>query len=252
MTNTSNKLSANQIANRLDEIFAERNAWENGLYKQSNDKLYAILEKCFNIFKEMKGERKLIAELNALLEDRKITFTEKTALATKVVRFVFNANDKNAGGNRVFGYARVLTVAAAEKTEKESFAAFIKRKGGIEEVRKQAADGTLTKADQEKQRKADAEKYFPVAPALTANFKSNDANLHPHSEATNAFAAALVRKNDDGTLSIVFACNKKSVVNLLLAEGGKLAGTELGKKNSETKRRANNKNRATALSKLAA
>jgi hypothetical protein len=222
MANISNKLTPNQVIETLNDLSQAHTAWENGAYKASNDELYALLDRCFTLLEQMSGQRKLIKELNELLAERNIVFNEGTSLATKIARFVFNGNSK-----RITGYARVLRVAQFEKLESESFAAFIKRKGGVEEVRKQQVAGTITKAEQAKLNIAVAEQHYVASEALVQDIACAAPELHPDSEAQHLFAAALVRKNADGTLSIVYGNNKSSVVKVLLAEAGKVAGEKL-------------------------
>jgi len=247
MSTVSNKMNIEEVADRLDDLANDRASWETGSYKKSNDDLYGLLERCFNLLDQMKGQRKLIAELNVLLRLHGISFNEGTSLATKVVRYVFGDC-----GRRAFGYARVLTVAAAEKTEKESFAAFITRKGGIEEVRKQKATGTLSKAEQANKDVVVAEGYFASAPSLVTDFACTAPDVQPGAEAAHQFSAALLRKNDDGTFSIVYGCNKAAVVKLLLVEGSKVASAHNVEQATAEQRRQVRKARDEALSALAA
>ena len=222
MATISNKLVPADVVVRLNGLAQDRAAWENGSYKASSEELYALLDRCFTLLEQMKGQTKLISELNDMLVAEGITFNDGTSLATKVARFVFNGSNK-----RITGYSRVLRVAAAEKARNESFAAFIKRKGGVEEVRKQNVTGTVTQAQQAKANIDIAKAYFVSSESLVQDFACASADVLPHAESGHRFAAALVRKNDDGTLSIVYGCNKASVVKLLLAEGGKIAGETL-------------------------
>lgn len=231
MANISNKLTPNLFVQKLNELSALHYDWENGTYKASNEELYALLDRCFTLLEQMSGQVKLIKELNELLIERNITFNDGTSLATKIARFVFNGNNK-----RITGYARVLRVAQQEKQESESFAAFIKRKGGVEEVRKQQVAGTITKAQQAKLNIAVAEQHYVTSDALVQDIACVAPELHPDSEAQHLFAAALVRKNADGTLSIVYGNNKSSVVKVLLAEAGKLAGEQLKRETVEQRK----------------
>lgn len=222
MATISNKLNKNEVVARLNGLAQDRVAWENGSYKASNDELYGLLDRCFSLLEQMKGQRKLIKELNELLAEKSIVFNEGTSLATKIARFVFNGNTK-----RITGYAKVLRVAAEEKAESESFAAFIKRKNGVEEVRKQKVAGALTKAEQAKLNIKVAESYFVSSDALVQDIACSAPEVFPNAEAGHQFSAALLRHNGDGTLSIVYGCNKATIVKVLLTEGGKVAGDVL-------------------------
>ena len=131
MVTLSNKLVPAEVVARLNDLAQDRAAWENGAYKASNTQLFVLLERCITLIEHMQADRSLVAELNELLAEKQITFNKGTSLATKVARFVFGGD-----GKRITGYAKVLRVAAQEKQENESFADFIKRKGGLEGKRK--------------------------------------------------------------------------------------------------------------------
>lgn len=247
MAKISNKLAPAQVVAKLNGLATDRAAWENGSYKASNDELYGLLDRCFTLMEQMKGNTKLIKELNGLLDAKKIVFNDGTSLATKIARFVFNGNNK-----RITGYARVLRVADEEKTAKESFAKFIQRKGGVEEVRKQKIAGTLTQAEQAKENIRTADCYFAKSRALAADISCSDATMHPDQGAEYGYTAALIRKNKNGTLSIVFGCNKASVVKVLLAEGGKFASTQIVASANAVSRTIARKTRTQSVKQAAA
>lgn len=247
MANNSNTLTTAEVVVLLNGLATDRAAWENGAYKASNDELYALLDSCFSLIGQMKDQRHLIAELNAQLEAKKVIFNKGTSLATKVARFVFNGD-----GKRITGYAKVLRVALAEKEEKEGFAAFIKRKGGLEEVRKQKVEGAISRAEQTVTNIKVAEAYFVSSESLVQDIACSAPGVHPNGETEHYFSAALVRKNDDGTLSIVYGCNKDSVVRLLLSEGGKETVEMLKNQAADDLLRQQREQRDAAVGALAA
>lgn len=247
MGNISNTLDTNQVVSMLNGLATDRATWEKGSYKTSTDELVGLLDRCFSLLQQLKGHSKLIKELNALLTEKGIVFNEGTSLGTKITRFVFNGKN-----NRITGYAKVLRIAAEEKSEKESVAAFIKRKGGIEEVRKQKVAGVLTKAEQAKLNIQLAEKYYVSSDALVQDIACSAPEVHPNAESEHNFSAALIRMNDDGTLSIVYGCNKASVVKMLLSEGGKIVGEQLQDNAANDDLRQAQAARAAAVAALAA
>jgi hypothetical protein len=242
MASTSNKMSNDQVQSKLVEIESDRKKWEFGSYKNSNEELYGLLGKCASLMSEMSGSRALIKPLNEMLTLRGIKYNDGTSLATKIVRFAFGDC-----GKRAYTYARVLTVAASEKTEKESFAAFVARKGGIEALRKAPKPGEPTKAELAKKSAAVAETYFADSDALVSNIACSAPDVHPHSEASHQFSAALLRKDDDGTFSIVYGCNRATVVKLLLAEGGKVADSSNAARAAADQRKQKRNAREKAL-----
>lgn len=58
---------------------------------------------------------------------------------------------------------------------------------------------------------------------MAPSFKSAVPELHPNPEAAHDFAVALVRRNADNTLSIVFGSHNERLVSQVLAEAGKAA-----------------------------
>ena len=217
MATKTNKITAALIKQKLNALYDARVVWENGVYKTSNDELYNLLDQCLVLFKELSRERSLIKELNNLLEARGAKLTKGTSLATKVVRYVFDG----CSTERSYTYARVLTVADAEKDDKVSMRTFVNSRNGVEAIRKAPKDGSLSAAQKAKNNADHAEEHYANAKALVPSFTSNDAGLHPNTEAANDFAVALVRKNKDGSLSIVFGTNNKALVDQVLAAAGK-------------------------------
>ncbi len=216
MTNIKNGMTAAQVTAALNALYNDRESWETGSYKQSNDALYNLLDKCLGLLVQIRANRKLIGSLNELLSVRNLTFNSGTSLNTKIIRFVFGDC-----GKRAFTYASVLSVAAQEKRENESMHSFISNRGGIEAVRRVTKPGFLSKANTSKSQAQAAETFFATSPPLSANFSSTDAALKPSASASHTFVSALIRENGDGTHSIVFACDNERIVKLLMAEAGK-------------------------------
>ena len=115
----------------LEQIAEARAVWEEGTLKSANNELYAILERCFAVFTEMKEDTAKRRVLNALLTDRSMKPRSNTSLGLKVIRFVFGKE-----GNREQAYARVLGIAYDLKSADQSLTAYIEQCGGVEEVRR--------------------------------------------------------------------------------------------------------------------
>lgn len=243
MINKTNKLNANQVQIKLNNLHDARIKWENGTYKASNEELYAILGDCLALLSELSAERSLIKELNNILETRGITVNRGTALATKVVRFVFDGCSKE----RSYAYARVLSVAQVEKPENVSMKTFINERGGIEAIRKTPKNGTQSATEKAKQNIDLAERHYATAKPLVQSFKAKAPELHPHHEAANDFAVALVRRNPDHSLSIVFGSNNQRLVSQLLAEAGKNCAAQETEQQASEEQRANRNARNNAV-----
>ena len=90
-----------------------------------------------------------------------------------IVRYVFDG----CSAERSYTYARVLTVANAEKDDKVSMRAFVSSRNGVEAIRKAPKDGSLSAAQKAKDNVDHAEKHYAKTKALVPSFTSNDAGL---------------------------------------------------------------------------
>lgn len=210
-----NTISAAIAISKLDELHANREAWETGIFKKSNDELYAILDRCLSVFLEVsaatKGKRKLIYAIDEALKTRGFGARANTSLATKIVRYVFGDC-----GKRAFTYARVIVVAAAEKPETQTLAAFITERCGIEQIRKTPKNGGPSPKERRERLIEDGEQRFATAEPILSGIELID-DLQPDNDNGAEYMAVLMRKDEDGTGSIVFRSNSQAIINALLA-----------------------------------
>ncbi len=217
------KLTAATISDELNALHTLRGDWEVGAYKASNEGLYDILAKCLTLLQQVKGAKPLIAAINARLAEISIKHTMSTSLATKIVRCVFGVSNQ-----RTLIYARVITEAARLKPPSQSLPSWINESGGIEEIRRASA-GETPSQKKEAHRKS-AQRYFTAAEPLIPNFTppvSKASYFTPHNESAHEFVALLVRKNGDGTFSIVCGVNNQTLLNDLIAIAGKAEATKI-------------------------
>jgi hypothetical protein len=207
-----NIVTSGQVASTASLLINERETWENTLYKQSNDALYDLLAKAYHLFKQIKGTRSLIKALNQQLDALGITYNAKTSLATKIARLVFGDC-----GNRVFAFASVFNEADRQNIEPTKLKNWITSQNGIENIRKSTGAATPSAAELAKQ----GAEFCSSIDALFAIDKRHQ-DLEPHPEAENEFSVALVRPAGDGKFEVVFGSNKKSIVNTVLSEAGRL------------------------------
>ena len=116
-------------------------------------------------------------------------------------------------------YARVLRIAFDEKIHEDeamSFADWIVGAGGIEEVRRSG------KAGSKQNEAAEAARVEYTATTASAQLPTSFANKFVKVENSDPnFAVALVRKNADGTLSLVATADSKAAVTVMLKALGK-------------------------------
>jgi hypothetical protein len=211
MSDTNYKV---QLERTLDQISAARAVWEEGTLKSSNDELYAILERCFEIYKQMKEDTAKRRSLNSLLTDRNMKPRTSTSLGIKVIRYVFGKE-----GNREQAYARLLTIAYDLKPAEQSLASYIEQCGGVEEVRRtsKVKDGKTMTADDYKQI---AVMGLNMARIPVATFNLPEF-IQPNSEYDEDYVVGLIRCNPDGTGDLLFGNNDAKVIDTVLVASGK-------------------------------
>lgn len=220
MTNTTAQTQTATFADAIDDIVAKRILWEQGTYAAANAELYSILGDCLELFVALKSRTGAAKAVNDLLDLRGLTYNNATSLELKLVRLVFAAAD-NAKQieNRLFGYARVIRVAADAKQTSATLAQFITDRHGIDEIRRANKDG-LTTTDKAKVQ-VDLARTKLVNPSDSELFSNFDLPDQLQPKAGEQFSLALVRKNADGTGSIVFGTDNVAALTSVLALAGK-------------------------------
>ena len=220
MTNTTAQAQPATFADAIDDIVAKRIRWEEGTYAAANAELYSILGDCLDLFVALKRKMGAAKAVNELLDLRGITYNSATSLELKLVRLVFGSADSvKRIENRLYSYARVIRVAADAKQTSETLAQFITDRHGIDEIRRADSAG-VTAADKTKAQVelAQAALSTPSDSDLFAGFELPD-ELQPKDG--QQFSLALVRKNADGTGSIVFGTDNVTAVATVLALAGR-------------------------------
>lgn len=220
MTNTTAQTQPATFADAIDDIVTKRIRWEEGTYAAANAELYSILGDCLDLFVALKRKMNAAKAVNELLDLRGITYNSATSLELKLVRLVFaTADSVKRIENRLYSYARVIRVAADAKQTSETLAQFITDRHGIDEIRRADSAG-VTAADKTKAQVelAQATLTTPSDSDLFANFELPD-ELQPKDG--QQFSLALVRKNADGTGSIVFGTDNVTAVATVLALAGR-------------------------------
>lgn len=228
-TNMSKNLNA-----ELDLLCREREAWEKGAYKTSNDQLYHILGRCLDIYQQLRADlqqRKVFKEkLDTLKAKNVIDFKESTNLPTRIVRYVFRNS-----GKRSLAYAKVLIAATEAGIDSLALAAWISKEEGIEQIRRKDKNGIKPSVVSANLQQTAAD-YYAGSKGLVTAFKPPK-SLLPNAEGTDNFALALVRKEDDGQVTIVYGTNKSTLVKQMLILAGKQLAETKGKAAVSKKRR---------------
>ena len=219
MTNLTQN-TAPTLTSVIDEMIANRIKWQEGTYAASNAELYALLGDCLELFNKAKDAKTGLAKaITEQLEERGIAYNSSTSLALKIVRLVFCAPGMEEKiVHRAFIYAKVLKIASEAGQTGDTLSKYITDNHGIDEIRRANKDG-LTEAQKSKLNQDYAETVLSDAVGLV-KFEMVDA-LQPNDG--EQFSLALVRRNADGTASIVYGTPNVAAIKTVLA----LAGGEL-------------------------
>ena len=130
----------------VNNLIAERKAWQTQDLTRSNERLYGILQSCYILFQSMNSiKTEAMALKKGFLEFCKqqgCGFKDNTHLMTKVVQCVFGDDRR-----RVSAYALALRAAAELKVAHMDIPQFFRDKGGVEEVRRERSPNHKTAKD---------------------------------------------------------------------------------------------------------
>ena len=113
-------------ASALEQLVTEREVWEQTAFRTSNEQLYALLQRCYGLYKAMEGGS---AQATAL----------RSGLKDYIVKCVFGSDRR-----RVNAYSIVLRSALAQGVGLMDVAEFIRSEGGVEEIRLAKSPNAMT------------------------------------------------------------------------------------------------------------
>lgn len=127
--------STKQVIQVLDGLIDERQTWEAGAYRSSNEQLYSILTKCYALDFSMSGNeahaKTRRKALNGYAKEKGYNFKPETLTVNKIVKCVFGDVQRS----RISAYSKVLREAKKQKVAIQNLAKFISDNGGIQEIR---------------------------------------------------------------------------------------------------------------------
>jgi hypothetical protein len=135
--------TVSSVRRHLEQLVAERQAWEDAAYRTSNEQLYLLLQKCYATYKAMSGNSPQAIALREGLTDyvnlSGLKFNSSTHTLVKIVKCVFGSDRR-----RTSAYGIVLRAALARNVAVADVPAFIRGGGGIEEIRLSKSPNAVT------------------------------------------------------------------------------------------------------------
>lgn len=129
--------------NAIERLIAAKNEWEQSTYRKANDELYALLAQCLELYNQMAGNG---AEAKAqrvffekYIEQKGIKVTTTSHTLVKIAKCVFGDNRRRASA-----YGIVLRTALTEGIAPANLPAFIRERGGVEEIRLSKSPNAMT------------------------------------------------------------------------------------------------------------
>lgn len=150
MTNQNNINSAlvKDFKNRVNTICTQRSKWQKTQFKSANDALYAMLGELYALTQQFTNSTsadkiKYDWLFNACTK-KGVKLSKKPSFVQLLVKYVFTDNDTDS--RRISSYVRVLNAAlqSSEVMSAADVSVFIRKYGGVEEIRASLAKGTKT------------------------------------------------------------------------------------------------------------
>jgi hypothetical protein len=227
---------------KLVELHERQQEWDDKFYRNTTDKLLAILADCLDVYVRLRGTHMLQArrKLHRELERLHLASRDHVDLAVKVCRFVFHVN-----GGRTAAYARVIRIAVEEDQTRTTFADWVREQGGIEDVRLNRKTNGQTPTEQ-----AEAVSDMLEAFAGLAQLDKIVDELKPTDDATYPYALALVRYNATlGKQEVVLGNNNASLVRMFLLKVEEAVRKQAASMREKTAQEAQRAAEETALAK---
>lgn len=208
----NNAAAAAYVANykRIEQLIVEREVWEQGVVRTTNEQLYALLAQCYELYGEMcagtTAAKDLRGALEAVIAMKGYSFNKGTHTMTKIVKCVFGVDRR-----RVSAYSLVLREALDKKLKAEDIAAFIANGGGVEEIRRSKSKTAKTPAQKAELGKAAVGgEQLAVVSGVKLAEKIDVANVGND-------LVAIVTQQADGSLIVRALVHSQSVLNAALA-----------------------------------
>jgi hypothetical protein len=230
---------------RIEQLATERVEWEQGALRTSNEQLYALLAKCYELYFEMCGStnaaKSVRTELDDYISKKKYRILSNTHTMTKIVKCVFGDVDRR----RISTYSLVLRESLRLNKLVNEVADFISSSGGVEEVRRGKSPTAKTpKQKAELGKQAVSESQLAIVSSDKIAETLDMANVGKD-------MVAIVTQQADGSLIVRKLISSQTVLNAALSSAYSSNKAEL-QETAKNKEAANDDQAKDALIKAAA
>lgn len=254
MSNDTKKTTIDEavVPETIEGLIKSRKAWDSGTRKASLDERNKLLGSCLDLYKEISSSTKLQRALNSYLDNRQIIYNSGTSLSLKLLRVVFmEAADTKEPPQRLYEYRRVLEKAKEAGITGADLPTYIEQNGGTDGLRRQSKNGQ-SPTEAKKDLIDKAERAFEARPTE----KMIATGIEPISSIDLAdgspFCVGVLRREKNGSVSIVLTSSNRSDLNNILARAGKELNDEdleQAKRKIETQQSQTKENESEALTK---
>ena len=203
---------ATSFRQRIDGLSVEASAWEMGVYASSNNILYSLIQKSYELYKDLTND------VDGNLKYRKQGLADYLALkglgaytdkpmAARIIRCVFGNKDRR----RISTYTTVLKFIIKQGYEVADVPSKIAELGGVQEISLGRAGNALTP----KQKAAIAS--VKVAESTLGSIRSEELSKLADAETQGDKFAAVLTQESDGSFSINCVVHSNAAVSATLA-----------------------------------
>ena len=231
--------------NFVSSLAYAHKSWAQNSYTNSNNELYKLLAECYASYlamctnnargKEMRGQ------LENYISENNLVFKKSTHSLVKIAKCVFGGTNKS----RISTYGIVLRTALANNLKASELAAFIKSKGGVQEIKLAKSNTLTTKA------KAEAVQKL-VAKKVLAEVTSENIALTLDAGKVGQQVVFIATQKANGRYVITAVTNSVGAVNTALAACYSVNKTKIINQKSTQKVAANDASIQKAIELAAA
>lgn len=202
---------ATSFRQRIDGLSVEASAWEMGVYSNSNNILYSLIQKSYMLYKDLtnnddgnvKHRKQGLADCLSL---KGISGCDNKPLPARIIRCVFGNKDRR----RISTYTTVLKFIIKQGYSVQDVPAKIAEHGGVQEISLGRAGNALSPKQKAQVAKA------KVADAMLGSVRSEALSKLASAETMGDKFAAVVTQEADGSFSVNCIVKSDSAVNATL------------------------------------